>query len=116
MDSSEVTQLIIIGVLLLLSAFFSSAETALTTVNKLRIRSLAEDEVKEAVLVNRLIENPSKMFSAILIGNTIVKLSASSIATALAIHHYNRYCYRYPYHTDISFRRNIPQKHCRHLF
>ncbi len=89
MDSSEVTQLIIIGVLLLLSAFFSSAETALTTVNKLRIRSLAEDEVKEAVLVNRLIENPSKMFSAILIGNTIVKLSASSIATALAIHHYN---------------------------
>lgn len=89
MDSSEVTQLITLGILLLLSAFFSSAETALTTVNKLRIRSLAEDNVKEAVIVNRLIENSSKMLSAILIGNNIVNLSASSIATALAIHHFN---------------------------
>ncbi len=89
MDSSEVTQLIIIGILLLLSAFFSSAETALTTVNKLRIRSLAEDNVKGAKIVNKLIENPSKMLSAILIGNIIVNLSASSIATALAFHHFN---------------------------
>lgn len=89
MDSSEVTQLIILGILLLLSAFFSSAETALTTVNKLKIRSLAEDHIKEAIIVNRLIENPSKMLSAILIGNNIVNLSASSIATALAIHHFN---------------------------
>ncbi|WMJ90775.1 HlyC/CorC family transporter [Anaerocolumna sp. MB42-C2] len=89
MDSSEVTQLIILGFLLLLSAFFSSAETALTTVNKLRIRSLAEDNVKEAVIVNKLIENPSKMLSAILIGNNIANLSASSIATALAIQFFN---------------------------
>lgn len=88
MDSSEVTQLIILGVLLLLSAFFSSAETALTTVNKLRIRSLAEDNIKEALTVNRLIENPEKMLSAILIGNNIVNLSAASITTALALHHF----------------------------
>lgn len=88
MDSSEVTQLIILGILLLLSAFFSSAETALTTVNKLRIRSLAEDSVKEAQTVNLLIENPEKMLSAILIGNNVVNLSASSIATALVIHHF----------------------------
>jgi CBS domain containing-hemolysin-like protein len=74
---------------LLLSAFFSSAETAFATVNKLRIRSLAEDGVKEAIIVNKLIENPSKMLSAILIGNIIVNLTASSIATALALHHYN---------------------------
>ncbi len=88
MDSSEVTQLIILGILLLLSAFFSSAETALTTVNKLRIRSLAEDNNKEAKIVNKLIEEPSKMLSTILIGNNIVNLTASSIATALAIHHF----------------------------
>ncbi len=43
MDSSDATQLIILFILLLLSAFFSSAETALTTVNKIRIRTLAED-------------------------------------------------------------------------
>lgn len=88
MDSSEVTQLIILGILLLLSAFFSSAETALTTVNKLRIRSLSEDNMKEAQTVNKLIENPEKMLSAILIGNNIVNLSASSIATALVIRHF----------------------------
>lgn len=81
MDSSEVTQLIILGILLLLSAFFSSAETALTTVNKLRIRSLAEDNVKEAKIVTKLIEEPSKLLSTILIGNNIVNLTASSLAT-----------------------------------
>jgi CBS domain containing-hemolysin-like protein len=74
---------------LLLSAFFSSAETALTTVNKLRIRSLAEDNNKEAKLVNKLIEDPSKILSAILIGNNIVNLTASSIATALAIKYFD---------------------------
>ena len=89
MDPSEVTQLVILGILLILSAFFSSAETSLTTVNKLRIRSLAEDNVKEAMIVNKLIENPSKMLSSILIGNNIVNLTASSIATALAINHFN---------------------------
>mgnify|MGYP002345340276 FL=1 len=89
LDSSEVTQLIIIGILLLLSAFFSSAETAFTTVNKLRIRSLAEENNKKAKLINKLIENPSKMLSAILIGNTIVNLSAVSIATAFAISRFN---------------------------
>jgi putative hemolysin len=89
LDSSDVTQLVIIGILLLLSAFFSSAETALTTVNKLRIRSLAEDNNKEAKLVNKLIENPSKILSAILIGNIIVNLTAASIATALAVNHFN---------------------------
>jgi len=89
LDPSEVTQLVILGILLILSAFFSSAETSLTTVNKLRIRSLAEDNVKEAMIVNKLIENPSKMLSSILIGNNIVNLTASSIATALAINHFN---------------------------
>jgi CBS domain containing-hemolysin-like protein len=89
LDPSEVTQLVILGILLILSAFFSSAETSLTTVNKLRIRSLAEDNVKEGLIVNKLIENPSKMLSSILIGNNIVNLTASSIATALAINHFN---------------------------
>lgn len=89
LDSSEVTQLIIIGTLLLLSAFFSSAETAFTTVNKLRIRSLAEENNKKAKLINKLIENPAKMLSAILIGNTLANLSAVSIATTFAINRFN---------------------------
>lgn len=88
MDPSDVTQIIILLILLLLSCFFSSAETALTTVNKLRIRSLAEENVKGAKTVAKLIEDPSKMLSAILICNNVVNLSASSLATSLAMNHY----------------------------
>lgn len=85
MDPSDVTQLLILFILLLLSAFFSSAETALTTVNKIRIRNLAEENVKGAKTVCKLIEDPTKLLSAILIGNNIVNLSASSLATTLAV-------------------------------
>lgn len=85
MDSSDAIQLGILVVLLILSAFFSSAETALTTVNKIRMRALAEDGNKRAQLVLDVTENPShKMLSAILIGNNIVNLTASSISATLA--------------------------------
>lgn len=85
MDSSDAIQLGILVVLLILSAFFSSAETALTTVNKIRIRALAEDGNKRAQLVLDVTENHSrKMLSAILIGNNIVNLTASSISATLA--------------------------------
>ena len=57
MDSSDVTQLIILLILLGLSAFFSSAETALTTVNKIRIRSLAEDGNKRAKTVLKITDD-----------------------------------------------------------
>lgn len=85
MDPSDVTQLIILFVLLLLSAFFSSAETALTTVNKIRIQNLADENVKGAKTVNKLIKDPTKLLSAILIGNNVVNLSASSLATTLSV-------------------------------
>lgn len=83
MDPSVAAQIIVLIVLLMLSAFFSSAETSLTTVNKLRIRSLVEEGNKRAKMISNLIENPSKMISAILIGNNIVNLSASSLTTTL---------------------------------
>ncbi|MBQ8846903.1 MAG: DUF21 domain-containing protein, partial [Lachnospiraceae bacterium] len=78
-------QIIVLIFLLVLSALFSSAETALTTVNKIRIRSLAEEGKRSAKTVAKLIEDPSKMISAILIGNNIVNLSASSLTTTLVI-------------------------------
>lgn len=84
MDSSDVTQLIILFILLLLSGFFSSAETALTTVNKIRMRFLAEEGNKRAETVLKITENSGKMLSAILIGNNIVNISASSLTTTLA--------------------------------
>lgn len=84
MDSGDVTQLIILIILLMLSAFFSSAETALTTVNRIRIRSLADDESKRAKTVLKITDNSGKMLSAILIGNNIVNVAAASITTSLA--------------------------------
>ncbi|MGF0034180.1 HlyC/CorC family transporter [Bariatricus sp. SGI.154] len=84
MDSSDVTQLIILLILLGLSAFFSSAETALTTVNKIRIRSLVEEGNKRAKTVLKVTDDSGKMLSAILIGNNIVNLSAASLTTTLA--------------------------------
>ena len=85
MDAGVIPQIIILVILLMLSAFFSSAETSLTTVNKIRIRTLAEDGDKRAKRVLDITSNSGKMLSAILIGNNIVNLSASSIATSLAI-------------------------------
>ena len=84
MDSSDVTQLIILFVLLMLSAFFSSAETALTTVNRIRLRTLAEEGSKRADTVLAITDDSGKMLSAILIGNNIVNLSAASLTTSLA--------------------------------
>lgn len=85
MDSGDIFQLIFLLILLLLSAFFSSAETALTTSNRIRMRTLAEEGDKRAQRVLRITDDSGKMLSAILIGNNIVNLSASSIATSLAI-------------------------------
>lgn len=84
MDPSEIGQLIAIVILLALSAFFSSSETALTTVNQIRMRTLADAGDKRAANVLRVTGNPGKMLSAILIGNNIVNISASSISTTLA--------------------------------
>ena len=86
MGPSETGQLITVIILLCLSAFFSSSETALTTVNQNRMRTLADNGDKRAARVLRVTGNPGKMLSAILIGNNIVNLSASSISTSLAIH------------------------------
>lgn len=85
MDSSDVIQLLILVILLALSAFFSSSETALTTVNKIRVRNLAEAGDERAITLSKVIEQQGKMLSAILIGNNIVNLSASSLLTTLTI-------------------------------
>jgi len=84
MDSGDIASLCFLVLLLMLSAFFSSAETAFMTVNKIRMRSLAEDKVPRAAKVCQLIEDPSKLLSTILIGNNIVNIMSSSLATMLA--------------------------------
>lgn len=85
MDTPGVIQLISILVLVMLSAFFSSAETALSTANRVRMRALEEEGNHAAAKVNRILDNYSKMLSTILIGNNIVNLSASALATTFAM-------------------------------
>ncbi len=89
MDSSHIVQLVVILILILLSAFFSSSETALVTVNKIRMKNLAENGDKRAAKVLKVTSDSGKMLSAILIGNNIVNLSASSLATILATDIFN---------------------------
>lgn len=85
MDTDGVIQLAAIIILVLLSAFFSSAETALTTVNRVRLKALADEGNKRAVTAIHVLDKYGKMLSAILIGNNIVNLTASSLATTFAI-------------------------------
>lgn len=81
MDSILAVQLVVLVILIMLSAFFSSAETAFMTVNKIRIRNFEEEGRRNAAKIRRLVENPQKLLSAVLIGNNIVNLSASSLMT-----------------------------------
>lgn len=85
MDSSSVLQLVFLLILIALSAFFSSAETALSTVNRVRVRTLIEEGNKRAEILQGVLDNYSKMLSAILIGNNVVNLSASSLATTFTM-------------------------------
>ncbi len=84
MDPDANILLIAILILLLLSAFFSSAETAFQSANRLRLRSLADDHNKRAKRVLHLLDQQAKLLSCILIGNNIVNLSASALSTTLA--------------------------------
>ena len=79
----HVIRIIILVVLVLLSAFFSSAETALMTCNKVRMKALFDEGNKRAGRVLDLTGNIQKVLSAILIGNNIVNLSASALMTVL---------------------------------
>lgn len=85
MDTAGAIQLITLFILLLLSAFFSSAETALSTVNHVRIRALCEEGNKRAKRVDSILNHFSKMLSTILIGNNIVNIAASSLTTTFTI-------------------------------
>ncbi len=83
MDSGDATRLFILAVLLGLSALFSSSETALTAVNKIRIKTLANDGDKRAQKVEKLLDQQTRMISALLIGNNIVNTGLTALATVM---------------------------------
>lgn len=81
-------QILILVILIGLSAFFSMSETALTSISKIRLRAMVDENVKNAKLIQSVLEEPGKLLSAILIGNNIVNIGASSLATAIMVDKY----------------------------
>ncbi|HEV8354571.1 MAG TPA: hemolysin family protein [bacterium] len=75
----------ILIVLLLLSAFFSGSETALFAANRLRMRQLSEEGNKRASLVVRLLEDPARLLTTLLVGNNIVNVATSVLTTAIFV-------------------------------
>jgi putative hemolysin len=88
MDSWITFEIIIILILIVFSAFFSLSEAALLSVGKIRIRHIAESANNNAKQVVRLLENPERFLAAILIGNNIVNISASVLATDAALRYF----------------------------
>ncbi len=86
MDDSS-TNIIILVILLLLSMLFSSSETALTSLSRMRLRTMVDEKVKGAALVDKLMQNQRKLLTTILIGNNIVNIAASAIATKVALNY-----------------------------
>ncbi|MGL4343818.1 MAG: hemolysin family protein [Cellulosilyticaceae bacterium] len=84
MDSGQLVQLSILALLLVGSGFFSASETALMSISKIDARHMVEQNIKGAKLVSKLIEDPNKLLGSILVGNNIVNIGASSLATVLA--------------------------------
>lgn len=85
MDSKMTAYLIIMAVCLILSAYFSATETAFSSLNKTRLRTMAEKGNKKAKLALELYENYDKLISTILIGNNIVNICTASLGTVLFV-------------------------------
>lgn len=85
MSQAQAYQLILLFILLLLSAFFSASETAIFSANKVKIRHFAEEGNRQAILMRRMLEQPARPISTILIGNNVVNIGATALATSLMI-------------------------------
>lgn len=85
MDSSSITMIVIIVICIIMSAYFSATETAFSSLNRIRVKNMAEKGNKKAKLVMRLSENYDSLLSSILIGNNIVNILSASLATVIFV-------------------------------
>ena len=85
MPSINIFKIIVLIILIMLSAFFSSAETAFSCSNKIRLKAKSDEGKKSASLVLKICESYSKLISCILICNNVVNLTASSLTTTIAV-------------------------------
>lgn len=87
-ETSTMSQLVALVFLVFLSGFFSGSETALVSVNRIRLKKMVEEGRREAVIVENLLDHPNKLLATILVGNNLVNIAAAAIATSLAIEYY----------------------------
>lgn len=85
MDTTGVIQLIILLLLIILSSFFSGVETALSSVSRAKVRAMEEEGLRHSKTLSKVVEDYDHMLTTILIGNNIVNLSASALATTVTI-------------------------------
>ena len=88
MDTTAWVELLIIVIALILAALAASAETSLTSISRVRLRTLVEQKVPQAILIDRMHRDPNAYLSTILIFNTVAIIVASSAATLLALRLY----------------------------
>ena len=86
-----IVKLLILFLLLLLSGFFSGSETALIRIGKVKARSLLKKGVKGAETVQKLVNEPEALLTTVLIGNNIVNIAASALATSIAIDYFGNF-------------------------
>ena len=91
MGSHSIWSVIAIVVLVIMSAYFSATETAFTSLNRIRVKNMAGEGNKKAKLDMKLSDEYDKLLSAILIGNNIVNIAMTAIATVLFVGIYGAY-------------------------
>ena len=84
MAPNYIWQLVSLVILIILSSFFSMSETALMSVNRIRLKHMVEEGIAGAELVEKLTGDPNRLLGTFLIGNNMVNIAASAIATVLA--------------------------------
>ena len=87
-DISTSTLFIILGLLVLFSAYFSGSETGIMSINRIRLRHLAKENHRAAKRVSKLLSRPDRLIGLILIGNNLVNIAAAQVATIIGIRLY----------------------------
>ena len=85
------SQIILLAILLVLSAFFSSSETAFFSISKTKARHIAKQEGRAYALIKKMKDEPHRLLSTVLIGNNVVNIAASALATSLTMEVFPRY-------------------------
>lgn len=86
--SGNIASLISLFILLSLSAFFSASETALTSISKIRVKHLVEENIPRAKTLDKIVEQPAKFLATILFMNNLVNIAAASLATVIVAQYF----------------------------